>query len=78
MDGAMLEVMDTCTGNDVKAACDYAEAIISTVRNPLLVLRSDLCVDMANEAFYKTFKISPDQTEDRLIYDLDDRQWDIP
>jgi PAS domain S-box-containing protein len=48
------------------------------VRNPLLVLRADLRVNTANEAFYKTFKTSPDQTEGWLIYDLEDRHWDIP
>src|SRR4029453_17735447 len=40
--------------------------------------RADLRANTANEAFYKTFKTTPDQTEGRLIYDLGDQQWNIP
>jgi len=63
---------------ETKAARDYAEAIIRTARDPLIILRADLCVNTANEAFYKTFKTTPDQTEGRLIYDLGNQQWNIP
>jgi two-component system, chemotaxis family, CheB/CheR fusion protein len=63
---------------EAKAARDYAEATIRTVRDPLVVLRSDLHVNTANQGFYKTFKTTPDQTEGRLIYDLGDQQWNIP
>src|SRR4030095_575604 len=49
-----------------------------TSRDPLIVLRADLRVNTANEAFYKTFKTTPDQTEGRSIYDLGDQQWNIP
>jgi PAS domain S-box-containing protein len=63
---------------EAKASRDYAEATIRTARDPLIVLRADLRVNTANEAFYKTFKTTPDQTEGRLIYDLGDQQWNIP
>ena len=63
---------------EAKTARDYAEATIRTARDPLIVLRADLRVNTANEAFYKTFKTTPDQTEGRLIYDLGDQQWNIP
>jgi PAS domain S-box-containing protein len=56
----------------------YAHAIIETVREPLLVLDSDLRVKSVNRSFYQTFRVSPEQTEDRLIYELGDRQWNIP
>ena len=59
------------------AARDYAESIVRTVRDPLLILNSDLSVHAANEAFYKTFKVSPAESERRLIYDLGNGQWNI-
>src|SRR4030095_14053519 len=63
---------------EAKVARDYAEAIIRTARDPLVILRADLHVNTANEAFYKTFKTTPYQTKGRLIYDLGNQQWNIP
>lgn len=57
---------------------DYADAIIRTVRGPLLVLNKDLLIISANEAFYNAFKVAPDDTENRLLYDVGNRQWNIP
>jgi nitrogen-specific signal transduction histidine kinase len=48
------------------------------VREPLLVLDKDLKVSSANQAFFRTFKVSPDETLARRIYDLGNHQWDIP
>jgi chemotaxis protein methyltransferase CheR len=48
------------------------------VREPLVVLDADLRVMLTNKAFYKTFKVVPADTEKKLIYELGDRQWDIP
>lgn len=62
----------------LKNALAYAEAIIDAIHEPLLVLHPDLRVRTANLAFYKTFKLTPEKTEEKLIYDLDDGQWDIP
>jgi two-component system CheB/CheR fusion protein len=55
-----------------------ADAIIRTVRGPLLVLNKDLRIISANEAFYNAFKVAPNDTEKRLLYDLGNRQWNIP
>jgi PAS domain S-box-containing protein len=63
---------------EIEAARDYAEAILRTTRDPLIVLRADLTVESANEAFYKTFKVKLTETEDQSIYDLGNHQWDIP
>ena len=63
---------------DIKAARDHAEANLRTARDPLLILHADLRVSTANEAFYKTFKVTPVKTEGRLIYELGDGQWNIP
>src|SRR5246500_2939774 len=57
---------------------DYALNIVDTVREPLLILDSTLRVRSANRAFYQTFYVSSDETENRLIYELGNGQWDIP
>ena len=62
----------------VSEARDYAEAIIATVREPLVVLDKNLCVKMATASFYKTFAVTEKETEHRSIYDIGDHQWDIP
>lgn len=64
--------------HEVEEALAYAHEIISTLREPFLVLDGGLMVRTANAAFYQTFHVSEDQTEGRLLYDLGDGQWDIP
>jgi signal transduction histidine kinase/DNA-binding response OmpR family regulator len=56
----------------------YAQDIVDTVREPLLILDTTLRVQSGNRAFYRTFKVSPGETENRLIYELGNGQWDIP
>ena len=56
----------------------YAEAIVATIRQPLLVLTSDLHVLSANEMFYDTFETVRRDTEGKRIYDLGNGQWNIP
>jgi PAS domain S-box-containing protein len=56
----------------------YAESIVETVRESLLVLDTDLKIISANRNFYKTFKVSPGETIGSFIYDLGNKQWDIP
>ena len=55
-----------------------AQAIVDTVREPLLVLDKDLRVLAASRSFYLTFKVARIDTQDRLLYTLGDGQWDIP
>lgn len=64
--------------NAVEDACDLAQAIVDTVREPVLVLDKELRVIAASRSFYATFKVSPDDTQGRLLYALGDGQWDIP
>jgi two-component system CheB/CheR fusion protein len=54
------------------------EEIVETVREPLIVLDSDLRVLSANRSFYDSFNVTPEETTGNLIYDLGNRQWDIP
>jgi signal transduction histidine kinase/DNA-binding response OmpR family regulator len=56
----------------------YAQDIVDTVREPLLILDTTLRVQSGNRAFYRTFKVSPGETENQLIYELGNGQWDIP
>ena len=57
---------------------EYTENIVETVREPLLVLSSDLKILSANGSFYATFRVTPEETIGKYIYDLGNRQWDIP
>ncbi len=63
---------------DLKAIETYAQNIVDTVREPLLILDTTLRVRSGNRAFYQTFQVSPEETEMRLIYELGNGQWDIP
>jgi PAS domain S-box-containing protein len=62
----------------VDEARRYAESIVETVREPLLVLDADLKIISANRNFYRTFKVTPDETIVSFIYDLGNKQWNIP
>src|SRR6478672_3200717 len=57
---------------------NYAQNIVDTVREPLLILDATLRVQSANRAFYQTFHVSAEETEGHLIYELGNGQWDIP
>jgi len=54
------------------------EAIVDTVREPLLVLDGEFRVVAASRSFYRTFNVTPQETEGRSLYELGDGQWNIP
>ena len=62
----------------VKESRDFAENIVDTVREPLIVLDQDLRVVSANRSFYNTFRVSSEETKGQFIYYLGSGQWDIP
>jgi transcriptional regulator with GAF, ATPase, and Fis domain len=62
----------------VQASIEVFDNIMGSIREPLVVLDSDLKVVKANHSFYQTFDVKPDETEGILIYDLGNRQWNIP
>ncbi len=64
--------------DQLSEAYQFAEDIFGTIREATLVLDTDLRVKSANPAFYRMFDLTEDNTERRLIYELDSRQWDIP
>jgi PAS domain S-box-containing protein len=56
----------------------YAEMIAETIRESIVVLDENLRILTANNAFLETFKVSHDEIENRLLYELGDGQWNIP
>jgi len=62
----------------LQAFIDIFNNILGSVREPIVLLDSDLKVVKVNHSFYQTFKVKPEETEGVLIYDLGNRQWDIP
>jgi chemotaxis protein methyltransferase CheR len=54
------------------------EAIVDTVREPLIVLDDALRVVAASRSFYQAFLVTPPETEGRPLYELGNGQWDIP
>ena len=74
VDGAVLAFVDIDplkrTLEQAHAARDYAEALVETVRESLVVLDEKLRVRAANKAFYRTFPVTPLQTEGKFLFDL--------
>jgi two-component system, chemotaxis family, CheB/CheR fusion protein len=60
------------------AAQVYTQAILDTVREPLVVLNENLRVMSANRPFYETFKVNRENTEQKPFYKLGNGQWNIP
>jgi len=65
-------------GKTVRKAEEYTESIMQTVHEPLLVLDSKRRVISASRSFYQIFQITPGDIEGKVLYDLGNRQWDIP
>jgi PAS domain S-box-containing protein len=62
----------------LKNTSGYAQNIVNTVREPLVVLDDRFRVISANRSFYSTFKVTPEMSENTLLFDLGDGQWEIP
>jgi len=82
VDGAVLVLVDIDHLKQAEQLIveehDHAEAVIRTVPNPLVILSSDLCLLSANDAFYRTFKVTPAETKGRSIFTIDHGAWNIP
>jgi PAS domain S-box-containing protein len=82
IDGLLMALLDIDpvkrSLEQAREARDYAEAIVETVPEPLLVLDGELRVLTANKSFYKTFRAPSRKTVGRTIFDLGDGQWNIP
>lgn len=62
----------------VQEAREYAEAIVETVRHPLIVLDADLRLKTANKAFYQTFRLTAEEMTGQSVFPMKGGQWDIP
>jgi len=82
LDGAVLVLVSIDEQKRVEQALadgrDYAEAVIRTALDPLLILTADLCVRSANDAFYRAFKLSPAEANGHSLFELDRGSWNIP
>jgi two-component system CheB/CheR fusion protein len=82
IDGAVVILVDIDalkrSTQQLQDSRNYAEAIVETMRDPLVVLNSNLEVITANRAFYSMFQVRSGDTEQRLIFDLGNQQWNIP
>jgi hypothetical protein len=56
----------------------YIKTVVDVVREPILILDKDFRVMMANEPFYLSFKVKEKDTENKIVYELGNGQWDIP
>ncbi len=74
VDGVIAMLIDV---EAIKRAQSYQESIVATVREPLLVLDSDLRVRTANAAFLEVFQVGAEQTEGRLVYEIGDGDWNV-
>jgi two-component system CheB/CheR fusion protein len=82
IDGVVITFTDVTALKQAEEAAHaaqvYAESIVATIREPLLVLDATLHVRSANLAFYAAFHVTPVETEGRLLYELGNGQWNIP
>ena len=62
----------------IQSALNYAENIINTVREPLIVLDQNLILISANKTFFETFKLKKSETEGEKIYNIGNGEWNIP
>ncbi|HEY6967584.1 MAG TPA: PAS domain-containing protein, partial [Candidatus Angelobacter sp.] len=82
IDGVVLVLQDIdeikAASEQMKRSNEFFSGIINTVRQPLLVLDSDLRVITVNDSFLHTFQVLRGQTENKFLYRLGDEQWNIP
>jgi len=82
IDGAVLLFLDIDATKkaaiDSEAARAFSDAVVDTVRHPILVLDAGLRVQRANAPFYREFQATPGETENQLVYELGNREWEIP
>ena len=56
----------------------YIKTVVDVVREPVLILDKNFCVMAANESFYRVFQVDPKDTEQKVVYELGNGQWNIP
>ncbi len=57
---------------------NYSQTIFATIHEPMLILDGELKVKSANRSFYKKFLVNKEETEGSPLFELGNKQWDIP
>jgi len=82
IDGSTITFLDISSIKNIQekmqSALNYAEDIINTVQEPLLILDQKLAVTSANQAFYETFKLDKSDIENMKLAKINDGNWNIP
>lgn len=56
----------------------YAESIVTTIREPLIILDNNMEVRSANKAFYNKFQTTQEATERKLFFEIGNKCWKVP
>jgi two-component system CheB/CheR fusion protein len=82
IDGAVVMLVDIDalkrSKEQLRESRNYAQGIVETVREPLIVLDRNLRVVTANQSFYRTFQVEAYETEQHLLFELGNGEWNIP
>jgi two-component system CheB/CheR fusion protein len=82
IEGAVLVLVDIDQARRAQIAADssrrFAESVVEAVQTPLLVLRSDLRVRMANRAFFQSYRLRPADVENEFFYKVNRQRWNLP
>ncbi len=82
IDGVVITLIDIQllkeTENILQESLSYSNSILETIKDPFIILDKDLRTVSANNSFYTTFKVTQKETENKLIYELGNKQWNIP
>ncbi len=77
--GTGLESKNSDLINELwESSWTYIKTVVDVVREPILILDKDFRVMAANECFYHIFKVEHTDTENKIVYELGNGQWDIP
>ena len=82
VDGVVITFTDVTSLKNIEASyrdvSELSDNIFNTIRQPMMILDKDLRVISTNKSFYNCFKIKPEETLGNHIYDLGNKEWDIP
>jgi two-component system, chemotaxis family, CheB/CheR fusion protein len=82
VDGVVITFTEITSLKNIESSyrdvSELFENIFNAIREPLLILDKDLRVISASKSFYDCFHVTPEETIGNLIYDLGNKQWDVP
>jgi two-component system CheB/CheR fusion protein len=82
IDGAVITLVDIDDEQRsitrLESASQYSDAILETIREPVLVLDANLRVRKANRPFYEKFRLNRRKTENTPLYKLGNGEWNVP